>query len=246
MSGDTAGRHVLVSGGTRGLGQSLVSDLLDAGYRVSTFGRKPTPFVEALAASSGDRFAFFTGDAGKLDDVAEVFRGARDRFGTPWGLVNNAGVAADGVLATMDPSRIQAVIQTNLTGPLLLTRQALRAMLLQRGGRIINISSIIGLRGFSGLSVYTATKAGLDGMTRALARELGPRGIAVNSIAPGYLETEMTHGLSDHQRTQIIRRTPLGALGKPSDVTGLVRFFLSDASAFITGQVVAVDGGNTC
>ena len=119
-------------------------------------------------------------------------------------------------------------------------------MLLQRAGSIINISSIIGIRGYSGLAAYGATKAGIDGMTRALAREVGPAGIRVNSVAPGYLRTEMTHGLTENQLRQIANRTPLGRLGTAEDVTGLVEFLLSDDSRFITGQVIAVEGGITC
>jgi 3-oxoacyl-[acyl-carrier protein] reductase len=241
-----ARRHVLISGGTRGLGKAFVETLLEAGYAVSTFGRSPSPFVEESALRHPDRFAFFTGDASSATDVDAIVRGATQRFGAPYAVVNNAGIAADGVLATFDPDRIDQVLAINLAGTLLLTRRALRGMLLSRGGRIVNISSIIGQRGYSGLAVYAATKAGIDGITRALARELGDRGITVNSIAPGYLETEMTHGLSEEQKRQIVRRTPLGALGTPKDVTGLLLFLLSDAAGFITGQTITVDGGVTC
>jgi 3-oxoacyl-[acyl-carrier protein] reductase len=161
-------------------------------------------------------------------------------------LVNNAGIARDGVLATMRPVDIDAVLDVNLRGTLHLTRLVARPMLTRGTGSILNISSIIGLRGYSGLAVYSATKGGLDAMTRALARELGPRNIRVNSIAPGYLETEMSSTLGAEQRDQIVRRTPLCRLGRPDDVVGAVLFLLSPASAFITGQTFVIDGGVTC
>jgi 3-oxoacyl-[acyl-carrier protein] reductase len=242
----SAAPHVIVSGGTRGLGQAIVRDLLGDGYVVSTFGRSRTEFVAEMEQAFASAFAFDVADISSPGEVAAVTRRAHDRFGAPYGLVNNAGVAEQGVLATVDFEQIERVLAINLAGTLYLSRQVLRSMLLQRKGRVVNISSIIGLRGYAGLAVYSATKAGIDGMTRALAREVGPRGITVNSVAPGYLETEMTHGLDDEQRRQIIRRTPLGRLGAPEHVTGLVRFLLSDAAQFITGQVIAVDGGITC
>lgn len=239
-------RHIVVSGGTRGLGEAFVCDLLEAGYRVSTFGRSRTPFIDEMERSFPDAFGFDAADVADPVQVEAMARQAQTRFGPPYGLINNAGVAGEGVLATVDVGQIDRLLSINLSGTLYLSRQLLRPMLVQRAGRIINISSIIGTRGYSGLAVYSATKAGMDGITRSLAREVGPRGITVNSVAPGYLETDMTHGLDDTQRRQIIRRTPLGRLGTPEHVTGLVRFLLSDAAQFITGQVIAVDGGITC
>jgi 3-oxoacyl-[acyl-carrier protein] reductase len=180
------------------------------------------------------------------DSLSRVVAGVEKELGPIDALINNAGIAYDGVLAGMPPESIEKLIQVNLTGALLLTRLVVRRMLLRGSGNIINVSSIIGLRGYSGLAAYSATKGGLDGMTRALARELGSRQIRVNSIAPGYLETEMTHSLSDFQRDQVIRRTPLGRLGVPADVVGVVLFLLSPASSYMTGQTLVVDGGVTC
>jgi len=160
--------------------------------------------------------------------------------------VNNSAVAVDGVLATLPEVEIIRMMQVNLIGSILLSRLAVRDML-ARGieGRIINVSSIVGIRGFSGLSVYAATKAGLDGFTRGLAREVGRRKITVNSLLPGYMETEMSQGLESDRLNQIVRRTPMGRLALPEDVVPTVAFLLSDEAAFITGQSIVVDGGSS-
>jgi len=194
-----------------------------------------------------DAFLFAEADVSDTNQISEFVAQATARFGRPFGLINCAGVARDGVLATMPESQIDQLLSINLAGTLHLSRQVIREMLAEQGGGVIlNISSIIGLRGYRGLSAYAATKAGMDGITRSLARELGSRNIRVNSIAPGYLTTEMTHGLDDHQQNQIVKRTPLGRLGTPEDVLGSVLFLLSDAAKFITGQVLVIDGGITC
>ena len=245
MTDSKAARHVLVSGGSRGLGRCLVEALLADGWAVSTFSRSPTDFTRGLEAAPG--FLFAPADASDPESLRRFVALAVQRLGPPFGLVNCAGQAVEGVLPAMAPELIDRVLATNLAGALHLTRAVLRAMLVGGdGGYIVNVSSIIGQRGYAGLSAYAATKGGMDAMTRALARELGPRSIRVNSVAPGYLETEMTHGLDDAQRRQIVRRTPLGRLGRPEDVVGTVRFLLSDASRFVTGQVITVDGGITC
>ena len=236
--------HVIVSGGSRGLGASLVEGLLDQGYKVSSFSRRRTELTERLAKR--DDFVFAELDILDTQKVQGFLDTAQQKLGPVFSLVNCAGVAMDGVLPMMLDDSIEKVISINLTSTLRLTRRVVRNMLLTDGPRvIINISSIIGLRGYRGLAAYAATKAGMDGMTRSLARELGDRGIRVNSIAPGYLETEMTHGLDDRQRKQIIRRTPLGRLGRPDDVLGPTLFLLSKQAEFITGQVLTVDGGIT-
>ncbi len=162
-------------------------------------------------------------------------------------LVNNAGVARDGILAMVDDDDVDAVVDLNLKATIAITRLVVRQMLAAgRGGRIVNISSIVGLSGYRGLAVYSATKAALDALTRSLARELGSRRITVNSIAPGYMRTEMSHGLDDAQLEQIVRRTPAGRLGEPDDVARAVQFVTHPANDYLTGHVLVLDGGLTC
>ena len=161
-------------------------------------------------------------------------------------MVNNAGRTDTSVLALSSDEAIEELVDLNLKGTLYLTRLVSRPMLSLGWGRIINISSVVGLSGYRGLSVYSATKAALDGFSRALARELGSRNITVNSVAPGYLTTAMTDELDEQQTRQIIGRTPLGRLGEPADVAEMVEFIASDRAGFITGQVFVVDGGISC
>lgn len=233
----------LVSGGSRGLGLAIVEHLLKQGEAVATFSRSESETARQLASEWGEQFSFHTCDIADAEAVAALVERIETEFGPIEYLVNNAGIAHDGVLAVFPEDQLESVISINLSGTLHLTRECVRRMLLRRRGRIVSISSIIGLRGYSGLAVYSATKAGIDGMTRSLARELGPAHITVNSVAPGYLETEMSGTLGEEQREQIVRRTPLGRLGMPDDVTGVVAFLLSDAASFITGQTIVIDGG---
>ena len=239
---------VLVSGGSRGLGQSLAADLLRRGHRVATFSRSLTPFLEERrqADPAEESFCWRALDGSDGEGVQGFVRDLARRYGRIDAVVNNAALGTSGVLATMRPGDIQRLLAVNLEGVLLLTRAVTRVMLQQGRGAILNISSVNALRGHAGVAVYSATKAALDGLTRSLARELGPRGIRVNSVAPGYFESDMAADLSAEQKERIARRTPLGRMGTVEDIVGAIRFLLSAEAAFITGQTLVVDGGITC
>jgi 3-oxoacyl-[acyl-carrier protein] reductase len=238
---------VVITGGSRGLGAGLVQSFLDLGDTVATCSRSATENTEAWTSDPGldGRFHYAPVDLAHVKACEGFIHGVIERFGRIDVLVNNAGVARDGVIALIRDDDIDDVIDLNLRATIHITRLVTRRMLVQHSGRIINVSSIVGLSGYRGLSVYSATKAALDGFTRALARELGSRGITVNSVAPGYLRTEMSHGLDEAQLGQISRRTPAGRLGEPEDVAAAVRFLASPEAGFVNGQVLVVDGGLT-
>lgn len=237
---------VLVSGGSRGLGQAICQRLLDSGYAVATFSRSKTDFIDTSLNRLGDRFDWRAVDVRDTEALKDYVQATYQRFGSIDGLINNAGVTLDRLLPVTSSEEIQDNLFINLQSAITLTRLVSRVMLIQQRGDIVNISSILGTRGFKGVSVYSATKAALDGFSRSLARELGSRGIRVNSIAPGFLETDMTKGMAAARKQQIIRRTPLARLGKVEDVVGLVDFLVSPQAGFITGQTFVVDGGLTC
>jgi len=243
----TDGRVVVITGGSRGLGAGLVQAYLDEGYRVATCARSRTEQVDQWAADprTAERLLFRETDVSDRAEDAAFIGAVMERWGRIDILINNAGVARDAILATAQPDDVDTVIDLNLKGTLEITRLVSRRMLAQGGGYIVQISSIVGLSGYRGLAVYSATKAALDGMTRALARELGSRGIIVNSVAPGYLRTEMSHGLDEDQLQQIVRRTPAGRLGEPEDIARLVLFLTSEDNTYITGQTLVADGGLT-
>ena len=245
---ESAAKWIMVSGVSRGLGLALTRDLLAQGYGVATCSTSFNADLEALQSVHGARF--FWAQTDMADAVAieafvaaatAVFAGQR-----LWGVVNNAGMSVEGILSTLPMTDIEHVVQVNLTGAICLARAALRQMMKTRkSGRILNISSITGLRGYTGLTAYAASKAGMDGFTRALAREVGRLGITVNSVAPGYMKTRLSEGLDDGQLDQIVRRTPMGRLCELADIVHLVRFLLSEDAGFITGQTLVVDGGLT-
>lgn len=243
------GRRVaLVTGGSRGLGAGFVDAYLGAGYCVSTCARSETDAVREWTQSpdTRDRFEFTAADVSDRAAAERFVKEAIARWGHVDALVNNAGIAREGVIGLFGDDAIDQVVDLNLKGTVYVTRAASRAMLARRSGAIVNVSSVVGTSGYRGLAVYSATKAALDGFTRALARELGSRGITVNSVAPGYLKTEMSHGLTSEQLGQIARRTPLGRLGESSDVARAVLFLTDPANTYITGQVLVVDGGLSC
>jgi 3-oxoacyl-[acyl-carrier protein] reductase len=241
-------RTVLVTGGSRGLGAGIVQSFLDSGDRVATCSRTETDAVREWSKDPryADRFLFMEADLADREQSTRLVKAVLEEWGSVDILVNNAGVARDGILALFSDDDSDAVIDLNLKATIHLTRQVVRNMLVHGGGRIVNISSIVGLTGYRGLTVYGATKAALDGFTRALARELGSRKITVNSIAPGYLRTEMSHGLDEAQLNQIVRRTPAGRLGDPDDIARAIQFLVDERNDWITGQVLVVDGGLTC
>jgi 3-oxoacyl-[acyl-carrier protein] reductase len=248
MSPAETDRVALVTGGSKGLGAGLVEAFLDAGYCVEACARSVTDTVRHWEddPQCKERFHFTAADISVASQAEGFVKDAAARWGRIDVLVNNAGVAREGVIGLFGDGPLDDVVDLNLKGTVYVTRAASRVMLARRAGAIVNISSVVGLSGYRGLSVYGATKAALDGFTRGLARELGSRGITVNSVAPGYLRTEMSHGLEGDQLGQIERRTPLGRLGEPDDVARAVLFLTDPANTFVTGQVMVVDGGLTC
>jgi 3-oxoacyl-[acyl-carrier protein] reductase len=239
-------RTVVITGGSRGLGAGIVQSFLDSGDCVASCSRSSTDQVKQWEADHPDRFLFVEADIADRDQAAAFVKAAIERFGSIDILVNNAGVARDGILALFSDDDTDTVIDLNLKATIHISRLVVRNMLAHGGGRIVNISSITGLTGYRGLTVYGATKAALDGFTRGLAREVGSRKITVNSIASGYLKTEMSHGLDEGQLQQIVRRTPAGRLGEPEDIARAVQFLADERNDWLTGQVLVIDGGLTC
>ncbi|MEV2215094.1 SDR family oxidoreductase [Streptomyces sp. NPDC050997] len=248
MNGTADQRPVaVVSGGSRGLGLALVTDFLERGYRVETFSRSESAELIALRKSTAPDTLFWSSiDGTNAEAVEEFARAAVRRHRRIDTLVNNAAIGLEGLLTLTAPTAIDTALRTNVTLPVLLTRACLKPMLARRAGVVINLSSINALRGQTGVAVYGAAKAALDGLTRGLAREVGPAGVRVVSVAPGYFDSEMTAGIDEAQRRRIVRRTPLGRLGSIEDVLDVIRFLTSPAASFITGQTITVDGGYTC
>ncbi|WP_037801101.1 SDR family NAD(P)-dependent oxidoreductase [Streptomyces sp. LaPpAH-108] len=246
--GRPPGRRVaVVSGGSRGLGALLVERLLTDGWTVATFSRSPSEFVEKTAATAPEHFLWDQADLTDFKALRQFVRDVTRRFGRIDLLINNAAVL-DGqqLFLTERPERIAAGITANLTGPIVLTQACARVMSLGGQGQIVNVSSINAIRGYRGVAVYAAAKAGLNGMTRALARELGPMNIRVNSVVPGFFESDLTTNVTDTNRERIQRRTPLGRIASIDEIADAVSFVVSPHASFITGQSIVIDGGITC
>src|SRR5947209_15910128 len=242
-------RNVIVTGGSRGLGLGLARRLTRAGYRVIALAGKETnqltlAMEEAERAHPGS-LHFVPFDLAVIEDISRLVKTLRKDFGPIYGLVNNAAVGFDGVLALMPNSQIEQLVRLNTLSPIVLTKYVVRSMMADGGGRIVNVASIVGFTGYSGLSVYGATKASLIGFTRSLAREVGRTGVNVNAVAPGFLDTEMTQGLEGDRHEQIVRRSALRRLPEVDDVADAVEFLLGSKAKSITGTVLTVDAGNT-
>jgi 3-oxoacyl-[acyl-carrier protein] reductase len=242
-------RNVIVTGGSRGLGLGIGRKLASSGYRVIALARKGTDALtsameEAERANPGS-FHFFPFDLANIEEISQLVKKLRKQFGPIYGLVNNAGISFEGVLALMPNSKIEQLLRVNTLSPIVLTKYVVRSMVADGGGRIVNVASILASNGYSGLSVYGATKASLIGFTRSLAREVGRMGVNVNAVAPGFVDTDMTQSLTGEQREKVVRRSALKRLAEVEDVANAVEFLLGCKSKSITGTVLTVDAGST-
>jgi 3-oxoacyl-[acyl-carrier protein] reductase len=245
-----APRNVLVTGGSRGLGLGIALKLVGAGFRVVAVARRPNDELDAAINEVGDALKFWPCDLGEIAAIGDLVVAIRRQFGRIHGLVNNAAIGTSGMLAAMRLADIEQTVQLNTVSPLVLTKYVVRGMMADGAkgasdGRIVNISSIVSTTGFGGLAVYGATKAAMVGFTRSLAREVGPLGITVNAVAPGFVDTAMTESLDGSQRDHIVRRSPLKRLAEIQDIAEAVAFLMSDAARNITGTVLTVDAGST-
>lgn len=231
-------KTVLVTGGTRGLGLAIARNLAAADYQPIAIARKPSPDQSAIP--------FVPFDLNDTAGISGLVKLVRKEFGPIYGLVNNAAISYEGMLSLLADDKIENLIRVNTTAPILMAKYAIHAMLASGvGGRIVNVASIAASNGFRGLSVYGATKASLIGLTKSLARDVGPAGITVNAIAPGFVSTDLTAEMTGEQRAKIAHRSALGRLADAQDVANATEFLMSDRAKNITGTVITVDAGNT-
>lgn len=239
-------RNVLVTGGSKGLGLAIASRLAECGYRVVALARSETQELRArIERIATGELLFRAFDLANTGAIGEMVGKLRREIGPLYGLVNNAGSGTAGLLSMMRDPDIEALVRLNTLAPMLLTKYVVRTMMSERAGRIVNISSVVATSGYKALSAYSATKAALEGFTRSLAREVGELGITVNAVAPGFVDTAMTHTLSDAEREQIKRRSALRRMAEPDDVAAAVEYFLGEKARNITGITLTVDAGNT-
>mgnify|MGYP001208950466 CR=1 FL=1 len=244
--GDLDGKAALVTGGSRGIGRAICLELARRGAKVAVNYHTNPGMAEAVVAeiiaAGGEAFSI-GGDVAEGDSAAAMVKATTERFGGLDILVNNAGITRDGLLMRMSDEDWDAVHRTNLRGAFLVTRAAMRPMLRARGGRIINISSVVGVMGNAGQANYAAAKAGLIGFTRSVAREVASRGITVNAVAPGFIKTDIITSMSEQATAAVMGQIPLGRIAEPGEVAPVVAFLASDGAAYITGQCIHVDGG---
>jgi len=239
------GKVAVVTGGSRGIGRAVACALAREGAAVVLCARDRVALEKAAAEleASGAQVLAIQADVAQAPQVEQVVEGCLERFGSVDILVNNAGITRDNLLLRMKDEEWEAVLSTNLKGVFHCTRAVLRPMLKQRGGRIINLTSVVGVMGNAGQANYVAAKAGIIGLTKAAAKEVASRGITVNAVAPGFIETDMTHALGPGRQEEIRSKIPLGRFGMPEEVAELVVFLASDRAAYITGQVIHINGG---
>jgi 3-oxoacyl-[acyl-carrier protein] reductase len=239
-------RNVIVTGGSRGLGLGITHRLSKEGYRVIAVARQSNDQLASMMREAAlDSVHFVAFDLSDVPNIPDLVKSVRSDYGPIYGLVNNAAISFDGVLATMHNSQIERLVSLNTISPIVLTKYVVRNMMSDGGGRIVNVASIIGFTGYSGLSVYAATKASMIGFTRSLAREVGRVGINVNAVAPGFMETDMTQSLGPDRREQVARRSALRRFPAVEDVADAVEFLLGTKAKSITGAVLTVDAGAT-
>lgn len=237
--------YVIVTGASKGLGLAICRQVAEQGFGVIGIAREVSESFNALQKHYPELVHFYPADLADLDKLSQLCKTLLKQYGRPYALVNNAAAGHDGILATMPNSAIEYLMRLNIQAPILLSKYLVRSMLLNRKGRIINISSIIAKTGFNGLSVYAASKAALEGFSHSLAREVGKAGITVNCVAPGYMQTDMTNSLQGDKLESVKRRSPLGKLASVDDAAAMVVYLLSDRASAITGAVMTVDAGST-
>jgi 3-oxoacyl-[acyl-carrier protein] reductase len=242
-------RNIVVTGGSRGLGLAIVRRLNANGYRALAVARQINDqlasTIEGAEQSKPGSLHFIPFDLGNIQEIPDLVKKLRKDYGPIYGLVNNAAQGSNGALAIMHNSQIEHLIRLNTLSPIVLTKYVVRHMMADGGGRVVNVASIVGFTGYSGLSVYGATKASMMGFTRSLAREVGRLGVNVNAIAPGFMDTDMTQELEGERRDQVVRRSALHRLAGVEDVADAVEFLLGPKAKSITGTVLTVDAGAT-